>query len=79
MARVLCACWQSYIRRLNEKIHFLGFLFWQVVHKHYLGEVKNIASFDCLLSLTFLPIVIKISSFMSKLQQAKGVNFYETL
>jgi len=38
------------MKHLREKIHYPCFQFCKVVQKHYLGEVKNIKSFNCLLS-----------------------------
>jgi len=32
---------------LIEKVHFLSFMFHQVVQKHYLGVVGNKLAFDC--------------------------------
>jgi len=38
------------MQHLSENMHFLGFLFPQVVQKHKLGEVGNKVHFDSLLS-----------------------------
>jgi len=35
---------------LRGNMQFLRFLFPQVVQLHYLGEMENKASFDCLIS-----------------------------
>ena len=37
---IFCVCWQSNVQCLGEKTQFLGFLFFQVVQKYYLGEVE---------------------------------------
>jgi len=38
------------MQHLSDKTQFPGFLFPQVVQKHWLGEVENRVHVDCLLS-----------------------------